>query len=306
MINSIWTNQVQMPEFQALEHDLNVDVLIIGGGMAGILCAHRLAQDGVDYALIEADRICSGISRNTTAKITSQHGLVYSKLIRMFGEDSARLYWEANEAAIGLLENLSRNVDCDFERKDNFIYSTTADGALQEEMVALKKLGISARLAGKLPLPFPVTGAICFPNQAQFNPLKFAAGIAKGLHIYEHTAAREFVGNTVLTDHGKITASKIIVATHFPMLNKHGGYFLKLYQQRSYVLALENAQQVDGMYLDGAENGLSFRNYGKLLLLAVGDIAPARRGLAGGSWRILRKSIIRMQRKSAVGRRRTA
>ena len=76
MKNTIWTKDAQMPRFPHQEHDLKTDVLIIGGGLAGILCAHRLAQDGVNYALIEADRICHSVTRNTTAKITSQHGLI--------------------------------------------------------------------------------------------------------------------------------------------------------------------------------------------------------------------------------------
>ena len=111
--------------------------------------------------------------------------------------------------------------------------------------------------------------------------MKFVSEIGKGLNIYENTAAKGFDGNTVLTDKGKITASKIIVATHFPILNKHGSYFLKLYQQRSYVLALDNAPKLEGMYLDSAENGLSFRNYGDLLLVGGGG---HRTGKKGGSW----------------------
>ena len=274
-----------MPEFPRLDHDLKTDVLIIGGGLAGLLCAHRMARAGIDHALIEADRICHGVSRNTTAKITSQHGLIYGKLIRAFGTETARRYWEANESAIREYRTLARTVPCDLEMKDNNIYARDSAKALEEELAALERLGIPAQFRQKLPLPFPTAGAIRFSEQAQFHPLKFAAGIAKGLNIYEKTPARAFEGNGVVTDQGKITASKIIVATHFPILNKHGSYFLKLYQQRSYVLALENAAQVDGMYLDAAENGLSFRNHGDLLLVGGGG---HRTGKRGGGWAELR------------------
>lgn len=288
MIDSIWTKDLQMPQFPRLEHDLKTDVLIIGGGLAGILCAHRLAQEGVEYTLIEADRICSGVSRNTTAKITSQHGLIYGKLIRRFGEDTARRYWEANETAIRLFENLCRSVACDFEGKDNYIYATDSGAALDEEMAALEKLGIPAARVDRLPLPFLVAGAIRFPNQAQFHPLKLAAGLVKGMHIYENTAARAFEGNTVLTDRGRITASKIIVATHFPMLNKHGSYFLKLYQHRSYVMALVHGTKVEGMYLDAAPNGISLRSYGELLLVGGGG---HRTGKKGDGWKALQSFV---------------
>ena len=272
---------MEIPEFPQLQHNLKTDVLIIGGGLAGILCAHRLAKDGVGYALIEADRICHGVTRNTTAKVTSQHGLIYGKLMREFCPEAARKYWEVNEAAIKEYRKLANIVECDLESKDNYIYATGSANALEKEMAALEQLGIRSKFMQQLPLLFPTAGAVCFPDQAQFNPLKLASGIVAGLNIYEQTAARSFEGSTVLTDHGKITASKIIVATHFPILNKHGSYFLKMYQQRSYVLALDNAPQLDGMYLDAAENGLSFRNYGDLLLVGGGG---HRTGKKGGGW----------------------
>ena len=148
-------------------------------------------------------------------------------------------------------------------------------------MKALDRLEIPAKFVQDLPLPLDTVGAICFPKQAQFNPLKLVSGIAKELNIYERTPARSFDTNRVLTDHGTITASKIIVATHFPVLNKHGNYFLKMYQQRSYVLALDNGPLLDGMYLDGDDNGLSFRNYGDLLLIGGGG---HRTGKKGGAW----------------------
>lgn len=284
MIDAVWNHDVTMPKFPALAHDLKTDVLIVGGGMAGILCAHMLAGQGADYTLVEADRICNGVTENTTAKITSQHGLIYDKLLRIHGPEITRKYWQANEAAIKGYRKLAETVDCEFQIMDHYIYSKDNLDALEAEKAALDSLGIPADLVKDTKLPFSVKGAIRFRDQAQFHPLKFAAELARQLHIYENTPVREFKGNTVITDHGKITASKIIVATHFPMINKHGGYFLKLYQQRSYVLALKNAQSVDGMYLDAEQSGLSFRNHGDLLLLGGGG---HRTGKQGGGWKQL-------------------
>lgn len=122
-----------------------------------------------------------------------------------------------------------------------------------------------------------VTGVMVGPGSS--NPMKLAAQLAKGLRIYENTKALSFAGNQVQTASGTITAQKIIVATHFPMLNKHGAYFLKLYQQRSYVIALENAKQPEGMYLDCADNGLSLRSAGRYLLLGCGGHRTGKQGL---------------------------
>lgn len=134
-------------------------------------------------------------------------------------------------------------------------------------------------------MPVKTVGAVKFPDQAQFNPLKFLSSVAEGLNIYENTFVREMRGNTAVTDKGKIRADTVIAATHFPFINKHGSYFLKLYQHRSYVIALENAQDVNGMYVDECDTGLSFRNYEGLLLLGGGG---HRTGKKGGNWAELR------------------
>ena len=243
MMDSLWADTA-LPAFPPLERDAETDILIIGGGLAGILCAYTLTQAGTDCLLIEADTICGGISRNTTAKLTSQHGLLYGKLERLFGPNTARLYWKANEAALRRYRQLARAFPCDFEEKPAYVYSLDQPETLKAELAALERLGIPAAFADHVPLPFPTAGAIRFEGQAQFHPLKLAAGVARDLPIHEHTAARAFEKNTVVTDHGLIRANNIIVATHFPLLNKHGGYFLKLYQHRSYVLALESAAQM--------------------------------------------------------------
>lgn len=284
-MQSLWEQTSRQTEFRRLEQDVKTEVLIIGGGMAGILCAYLLGQAGVPYILLEAETIGSGITKNTTAKITSQHGLIYDKLIREFGLDRARQYLSANEAALQKYRELCRDMDCGFEEKTAYVYSLNDRRKIEREVAALEKLGHPAEFAEHLPLPFSVAGAIQYPNQAQFHPLKFLSAISKGLHIYEHTPVRELIGTTAITDRGRVTAEKIIVATHFPFLNKHGGYFIKLYQHRSYVIALANAQAVDGMYVDEAQTGMSFRNYENLLLVGGGD---HRTGKQGGAWQELR------------------
>ncbi|WP_099466818.1 FAD-dependent oxidoreductase [Konateibacter massiliensis] len=281
---SVWTQNSNLTEFNRLEHDIKTNVLIIGGGIAGVLCAYMLKQAKVEYTLVEADRICSGITKNTTAKITSQHGLIYDKIIREFDKETARLYLRANEEALNKYGEICRDIDCDFEIKDAFTYSLEDKDKIEKELSALEKIGFSAQKEDSLSLPFTLAGAIKFQNQAQFNPLKFIAGIAKGLNIYERTTVRELIGTTAVTDHGKITADKIIVTTHFPFINKHGSYFLKMYQHRSYVIALENASNINGMYVDEAQKGMSFRNYENLLLIGGGD---HRTGKWGGNFREL-------------------
>ena len=278
MINSLWADTAKLPSFPRLEQDLKTDILIIGGGMAGLLCACALNRACADYALIEADSICSGVTRNTTAKITSQHGLIYDKLIREYDEETARLYYEANQTAISHFRKLAADYPCRMETKSAFVYTTGDSEKLEKELRALERIGAKARYWDSLPLPFDVTGAIEFEDQAQFHPLLLAAGIAPGLKIYEHTPARGFEGNTVYTDKVRIEAKKILIATHFPIINKHGGYFLKMFQDRSCVLALENAPDPAGMFIDAEGCGPSIRSSGELLLFGGGAHRTGKKG----------------------------
>ena len=280
-MKSIWNETVDLPEFVPLEGDISTDVLIIGGGLAGILCAWELQQAGVDYILVEKDRICRGVTGNTTAKITSQHGLIYSKLTGTFGIETAAKYFDAHQQALGRYRQLCADIDCDFEETDSLVYSLEDETKIERELRMLLRLGAEADFVKKVDLPFQTAGAVRLRHQAQFHPLKFVAGIAKDLNIYEHTAVQSFDGNGYVTNRGSIQAKKTIVATHFPMWNKHGGFFLKMYQHRSYVLALEGAPKLDGMYVSDRENGLSFRNWGNYLLLGGGS---HRTGKHGGGW----------------------
>lgn len=284
-MNSVWSESVQLPQFETLQGNRKTDVLIIGGGMAGILCAYFLQEKGVDYMLVEGNRICSGVTRNTTAKITAQHGLIYGKLLKHDGAEKTRMYLEANRRAVEKYYQLCRDIDCDFEEKTSYVYSKDAPWKLEEEAEALHQIGYEAEIVEVSELPFQTAGAVAFPHQAQFHPLKFVAQIAKGLAIYENTFVTEFKDHTAVTGQGNIVYEKVILATHFPIDNKHGMYFMKMYQERSYVLALAEAAQVQGMYLDEAKGGLSFRNYKDLLLLGG---ASRRTGKEGGKWQELR------------------
>ena len=317
-MDSIWKRTAETPRFAPLDGDLKTDVLIVGGGLAGLLCAYWLNRAGVDCALVEADRLCGGVTGNTTAKLTIQHGLIYDKLLREFGLEKARLYLEANRGALGQYRELCRDIDCDFEERDSYVYALSDRRKLERELEALERLGFPAELVESPDLPMPTAGAVRFPKQAQFHPLKFAAAIAKGLRIYEHTKVLELGPGTAVTNHGTVTAEKIVIATHFPLLNKHGGYFLKLYQSRSYVLALENAREAGGMYVDEGEKGLSFRDDKGFLLLGGGGHRTGKKG--GGedchchplptvdswSWRISQNGTIPRRRLPPAGRHRIA
>lgn len=289
-MKSVWSESCKFRKREALNKDIKTDVLVIGAGIAGILTAYMLKQKGREVVLIDAAEIASGNTKNTTAKITSQHDLIYSKLISEFGEEKARQYAKANELAIKKYKEIIeyKRIECDFEEKPAYVYSLNEVDVLKEEVEAAKNLGIDAEFVQEVNLPFKIKGALKFNNQAQFNPLKFLRGISNELVIYENTRALEIKENLVVTSGGNITANNIVVATHYPIMNAPGYYFMKMHQERSYVLALENTSEIDGMYIDLNKEGYSFRTYNNLLLLG-GISHRTGENEEGGSYDELRK-----------------
>lgn len=298
-MKSVWSESCKFRKREALNKDIKTDVLVIGAGIAGILTAYMLKQKGREVVLIDAAEIASGNTKNTTAKITSQHDLIYSKLISEFGEEKARQYAKANELAIKKYKEIIeyKRIECDFEEKPAYVYSLNEVDVLKEEVEAAKNLGIDAEFVQEVNLPFKIKGAVKFNNQAQFNPLKFLRGISNELVIYENTRALEIKENLVVTSGGNITANNIVVATHYPIMNAPGYYFMKMHQERSYVLALENTSEIDGMYIDLNKEGYSFRTYNNLLLLG-GISHRTGENEEGGSYDELRKVVKKLYPKA--------
>ena len=298
-MKSVWSESCNFGKREELNGDIKVDVLVIGAGIAGVLTGYILSQRGRDVVLIEKDKITSGNTKNTTAKITSQHYLIYDKLINEFGEEKARQYAKANELAIKKYKEIieERRIDCDFEEVPAFVYSLNDVDLIKKEVEAAKRVGIDAEFVDKINLPLDIKGAVKFNNQAQFNPLKFLVDITKELKIYENTKAIKVDDNIVETNKGKIIANEIVVATHYPIINVPGFYFMKMHQERSYVIALENAQKVDGMYIDYESNGYSFRDYNGLLLFG-GEGQRTGENETGGSYDKLRKAAKKLYPES--------
>ena len=268
-MESVWTEDTEIKRREPLPGDREVPAVVIGAGLAGILTAYYLQKEGIRTVVLEADRIGSGQTKNTTAKITSQHNLIYSRLIRTFGRRMAEHYASANETAIGEYERLIREkgIRCDFARCPAYLYTQTRPELLKQETEAAASLGIQATFGTGCELPFPVAGVTRFQGQARFHPLKFLAGMAEEVEVYEQTKVLKVEGRRVETARGTVTAEHIVFASHYPFLNVPGWYFARMHQERSYVLALEGAERLEGMYLGIDQGGLSFRSSGDLLLL---------------------------------------
>lgn len=284
-MESVWHDTEKMPRFESLQGDVRTDVLIIGGGITGILCAYFMKERGIDCLLVEGGEICGGVTGNTTAKITAQHGLIYADMIKHKGLEKTKLYLEANQRAVRKFAGLAAGIDCGFEEKTAFVYSLDNRKKLEKEAEAYRMLGLEDEIADTAELPFSTAGAVRMKGQAQFHPLKFLSQIARDLNIREHSFVTQIMPGRVVTAQGSVAFERAIFATHYPIDNKHGCYFLKLYQHRSYVIALQQAAHLEGMYVDEDRKGMSFRGCGDLLLVGGGG---HRTGKQGGNWQELR------------------
>lgn len=292
---SLWHKTEAVPAYPPLSGDLHTDVAVIGGGIAGILTAFELTKRGVRCAVLEAGRIFGGQTGNTTAKITSQHGLIYDKLIHTLDFSKARAYAEANENAITDYRRLiaERNIDCGFQTLPSYVYSTENAEYLKKEAESAASVGIAASFVTEVGLPFPIAGAVRFENQAQFHPLKFLTALLPDLEIYENTEVLRAKGHQIKTNRGIVTAEKLIFATNFPIVNIPGFYFMRMHRERSYVVALKSTASLDGMYYGADSDGLSLRNAGEEVVLLGGAGHRTGENRHGGRYGILRDAASR-------------
>ena len=143
-MNSGWQKAARRPEFPTLSGDFPTDVVVVGGGLAGLLCAYRLQETGIDCALVESGRICGGTTGNTTAKITVQHGAIFDKMLRRIGVEGSKRYLAAQNAALEAYRTLAHEIDCDFEECDNYVYSLDDAARIEREVAALWRIGAKA------------------------------------------------------------------------------------------------------------------------------------------------------------------
>lgn len=392
-MNSFWLDSIEnKTKFNKLENDISTDVCIVGAGIFGLTCAYYLIKQGYNVVLLEKEKdIASKTTGHTTAKITSQHNLIYKYLIDSLGKSMAKKYLYANQDAI---ENIAKiiekeKIDCDFERQDSYVYTNNLDELekIKLENEAVNSLGFKSEFVTSTPLPFDVLGAIKFPNQAEFNPMKYAYGLAKcitssgssvidglvnagsvgsvsvgdgivenssgsassvgagstedraiGADIVENDSSNassegankdshSFTSNSTESNNSfsinstgpinsftessdkhinsfKVTkgtgeiytdtlvqniekendefitsckdcvvkSKYVILASHYPFIDRLGYYFLKMYQSTSYVIALDIGNKTfDGMYINSEQPTFSYRfvngSNGKRLLL---------------------------------------
>lgn len=273
---SLWLGTVQdIPSFPKLETDIEVDVTVVGGGIAGITTAYLLSKEGKKVALLEAGKLLSGTTGHTTAKVTAQHHLIYDELIKQEGLEQAKLYYEANEEASKLIKSIieQHQIDCGYKEQDAYVFTNQEEyiQKLKNEISAYEKIGIKGAYVDSIPLKnISAIAAVRMDKQFQFNPLQYMKALVEqlkeaGCQLYEQTTAIDIDSDPQLivkTERGATVTSKhIAICTHYPFYDGLGLYFSRMYAERSYALAIKtNIDYPDGMYISAEEPSRSIRS----------------------------------------------
>lgn len=281
---SYWMDTAKPPRLPVFDGEKTCDVAVIGAGLTGITTALLLSLQGVKTIVIDADKVASGTTGKTTAKITVQHGLKYQylSLEKAFG------YLRANMAGYNKIEEIinENSIECDYEHVPSFVYTRDPSEIkyIEDELEAYDKLGLPSNIISDTSLPFGVIRAIELQSGAQFHPVKYIYALTKmllesGSEVFEHAKVVDIEkGSPVIihTDRGSLTAENVVIATNYPLVEFPGGFFLKLHQERSYIISTDsNDTEVNGIYINAGRPVHSVRTYSakgarKLLLGGFG------------------------------------
>lgn len=284
---SFWREGFGASTYPTLDKDLEVDAVIVGGGITGLTTAYLLKQAGQKMALLEQRTVGAGTTARSTGKVSSQHGAMYTYLAERHGHQRAKAYAEANQTAVETIAGIiaEHNLACDWQLADNYVFTTDSDKleTLRREAAIADELGLPASFETSTPLPFVTLGAVKFAAQGKIHPQKYLTGLARlidgqGSHVFENSRAMTFHDGEpahVTANGHKITAKTIIVATRIPSfpLAARGGYALLEHPTESYGIACDVDELFEGMYISVDKTHQSLLPHeveGKKVLLVVG------------------------------------
>jgi glycine/D-amino acid oxidase-like deaminating enzyme/nitrite reductase/ring-hydroxylating ferredoxin subunit len=249
-----WLDSATLPQFPSLAQDLSVDVLVIGAGLTGITTAYLLKKAGAKVALLDRQRCATADTGHTTAHLTYVTDERLNHLVKVFGRDAAKAFWEAGMEAIDHICEISRDlkIDCEFKWAPGYLHGQL-DGengkdreSLQEDAQLARELGFEAEFLERV--PYANRPGVRFAHQAKFHPIKYLAPLlnaiaGEGSYVFENTEASEIEPEPLVVHANRynIRCSYLVIATHNPLVGKANLVKATLFQSKlalytSYVL----------------------------------------------------------------------
>ncbi len=283
-LKSIWLD-VETKEYKSLNENIECDILIIGGGISGILLAYMLKDSHKKVVLVEAKKIGSGVTTNTTAHVTSQHDLTYYRYSEIFGLYKMEKIYNANQDAIKGIKKIinDEKINCNFKDISSIAFANnqkTINEMIKEYDVLKKINAANISLLDKSNEKIKYKKALKSDNQAIFHPLQFINGVINSLdnniNIYENTRILHFKNNIAYTKNHEINAKQIVIATHNPIINFPGTYFTKMYMGKSHCFAFKSSIKINNLYNEIDNSKLTFRSYDDYIIASGKSIITAR------------------------------
>lgn len=285
---SYWQASSDVTSFPPLETNITTDVGIVGGGITGITLAYLLSDQGFSVTVIEANTLLSGTTGNTTAKITTQHGLIYDELIQHYGVEGAQLYYEANKRAKEFMQDTidTNNIDTKFTEASSILYTTEGDNVakLEKEFKAYEQLDIrGGELTNNSELTFGTRQVLKLKQQAHFHPLEYLSYliekcVERGVQFYENTRALSVEYSKkpliVCKDDHRVVCQYVVQASHYPFFDGQQFFPLKMYADRSYAFLAKTHKTLKNMYINADTPTRSIRPVevnGEQMLIFAGE-----------------------------------
>lgn len=284
---ALWLDTAAEPAFPRLEGEIDVDVAIVGGGIAGVTAALLLKRAGSRVAVLEAARTARGVTGCTTAKVSALQATMYSTIVARHGQAAARAYAAASVSGVEQVAAIvaAEEIDCDLQRRPAYTYAADRNerDSVRRELAAARDAGLAVDWVDGPDLPYATDGAVRLPGQLQLHPVRYVQGMAAavagdGSHVFENSRVLGVDRGSparVSTAQGVVRCNHVVIATHYPILDR-GLYFARLDAQRSYCIAarLTGGELPQGMSISAGSNSRSIRSSGESLIVG-GEGHPA-------------------------------
>ena len=271
---SIWVDNIKDNKLDKLNNNIDCDVLIIGGGMAGLSAAYQLMNSDMNIVLIEKDKCGMGATSKNTGKLTWMQDLIYSRLRNNYNDSVAKLYFDSQVEAIEMVKKIinDNEIKCHFEKTKAYVFSYNGNdyNNFSDEVDFYKKYNIKYKLLDKLPIKYICKYAIETNDSYVFNPYEYLIGLKKILKnkikIYEDTRCisvdkdnNDYVVKVI--DGYNIRCKYVIVASHYPMFIVPFFIPFKTRVDRFFLSASKCADNKDAQFISYGKNAISIRYY---------------------------------------------